>query len=151
MCEQVVKEGTWQVVVVDESGEEMQAGWQDFARRALARVLEEPPGPGDCVLQELHEVVIAMVGDERMAELHKEFSGVPGPTDVLTFQHGEIVLSIETARSYASDHGIAENEEIARYIVHGLLHLHGYEDGNADSHQHMHTTQEKIMAHIQLP
>lgn len=139
------------IILINEDGEELSAEWQEFAGRALARVNVEPSGGGDCVLPELDEVVVVWASDEKMASLHEQFSGVPGPTDVLTFHHGEIVVGVETAQCYAREHALPETEEIARCIVHGLLHLHGYEDDKPASRDAMHAIQEKILSQIGHP
>ena len=44
------------------------------------------------------EIFVWLISDRRMAHLHRKFLGLSGPTDVLTFQHGEIFISVETAR-----------------------------------------------------
>src|SRR6266550_7563862 len=49
-------------------------------------------------LRKLREIFVLLVSDRRMASLHRQFLKQEGPTDVLTFQHGEIFISAETAR-----------------------------------------------------
>src|SRR6266508_2609626 len=49
-------------------------------------------------LRKLYEVFVWLISDRRMAVLHRKFMHETGPTDVLTFQHGEIFISVETAR-----------------------------------------------------
>ena len=73
-------------------------------------------------------VLISIVSDRRMAQLHEKFCGVAGPTDVLTFQHGEIVISGETAARQAKNFQTSLDQELRLYIIHGLLHLCGYDD-----------------------
>lgn len=81
----------------------------------------------ELVLQN-RKVVVALVDDAKMAELHERFLGKPGPTDVLSFPHGEIVVSADTARREAQARGIAPLHELVLYVVHGALHLAGYDD-----------------------
>ena len=69
----------------------------------------------------------------------------PTPTDVITFHHGEIVLSAETARREARQRGLPLPAEIARYAVHGLLHLAGWSDGDPGAAAEMRSIQEKIL------
>jgi probable rRNA maturation factor len=69
----------------------------------------------------------------------------PSPTDVITFLHGEIVLSAETARREARRRSLRVPEEIARYAVHGLLHLAGWFDTDAGAAAEMRAVQEKIL------
>ena len=79
-------------------------------------------------LRKLSEIFIWLVSDRRMALLHRKFLGQSGPTDVLTFQHGEIFISVETAQRHARAFGNSLLRELKLYIVHGLLHLHGFDD-----------------------
>ncbi len=86
----------------------------------------------------IRELSLALVGDKRMGELHREFMGVAGPTDVLTFPlemdakgrpvAGEIVICVPEARRQAKVRGGAIESEILLYGVHGLLHLSGHDD-----------------------
>ena len=80
-----------------------------------------------------------------MAGIHRRFLGVGGATDVITFQHGEIVIGAQTARANAALHGQSIDEEIALYTVHGLLHLNGFEDATSQGAARMRTVQTRIM------
>ncbi len=97
------------------------------------------------VLRGLSEISVVLVSDRRIAALHAEFMNDPTPTDVITFLHGEIVLSAETARREARQRGLPLAEEIARYVVHGLLHLAGWTDADAGAAADMRAMQEKIL------
>ena len=68
-----------------------------------------------------------------------------GPTDVLTFQHGEIFVSVQTAKSFARVFGNSLANELQLYIVHGLLHLHGVDDQTETGARKMKKVQEKIL------
>ena len=116
-----------------------------FAQRALRLCLEvTPAGEGD--LGALQEISIVLVSDRRMAALHKQFMEIDGPTDVLTFQHGEIFVSVDTAAQNAAEFGTTAEHEIRLYIVHGFLHLHGFDDTEATKARRMKATQERILA-----
>src|SRR5215472_3915247 len=52
-------------------------------------------------LTKLREIFVWLISDRRMARLHRRFLNQPAPTDVLTFDHGEIFASVETARRNA--------------------------------------------------
>ena len=97
------------------------------------------------VLGELDEIGIVLVSDGRIAALHDEFMSDPTPTDVITFLHGEVVISAETARREARRRKLPIPEEIARYAVHGLLHLAGWSDLDATAAAKMRSVQEKIL------
>ncbi|HLW35538.1 MAG TPA: rRNA maturation RNase YbeY, partial [Chthoniobacterales bacterium] len=76
----------------------------------------------------LNEISILIISDRRMAELHLRFMNESGPTDVITFQHGEIFISADTAQANAKRFETSVRHELRLYIVHGLLHLHGFDD-----------------------
>lgn len=97
------------------------------------------------VLGKLPEISFVLVSDARIAALHDEFMRDPTPTDVITFLHGEIVVSAETARREARQRQLPLPQEIARYAVHGLLHLAGWSDRGPAAASDMRAVQEKIL------
>ena len=68
---------------------------------------------------ELDEVEVSFVDDETIADLHLQYMQIPGPTDVITFAHGEIHISVETAKAQASEYANDFERELMLYIVHG--------------------------------
>jgi probable rRNA maturation factor len=96
-------------------------------------------------LTRLSEIFVWLVSDRRMASLHRQFLNQTGPTDVLTFQHGEIFISVETARRHARVFGNSLARELRLYIVHGLLHLHGFDDRNGTDARKMERMQKRIL------
>jgi probable rRNA maturation factor len=96
-------------------------------------------------LRKLRDVFVWLISDRRMALLHRKFLGQLGPTDVLTFQHGEIFISVETARRHARGFGNSLMRELKLYIIHGLLHLHGFDDQTPSEAHKMKAAQEKIL------
>lgn len=120
------------------------AALERFALRALHLCLREARrGPG---LTDLEEIDVVLISDRRMSELHRKFMGISGPTDVITFQHGEIFISTETARRQARTHRSSLADELCLYLVHGLLHLHGFDDRSAKAKGVMDSLQAKIAA-----
>ena len=89
---------------------------------------------------------MTFVSDAAIARVHRDFMNIPGATDVITFAHGEIVISTETAQLNAAQYGRPLGEELARYLVHGLLHLNGYEDKKPADAARMHRMQERILS-----
>jgi probable rRNA maturation factor len=96
-------------------------------------------------LRKLSEIFIWLISDRRMALLHQKFLGQSGSTDVLTFQHGEIFISVDTARRHARAFENSLLRELKLYIVHGLLHLHGFDDRKPVEVRKMKKAQEKIL------
>jgi len=96
-------------------------------------------------LRKSREIFVWLISDRRMALLHRKFLGLSGPTDVLTFQYGEIFISAETARRHARAFGNSLMRELKLYIVHGLLHLHGFDDQTPAEARRMKAAQETIL------
>ena len=71
---------------------------EQFALRAL-RLCRQQPGAG---LTNRAEIGVLVVSDRKIADLHRRFMKIAGPTDVITFQHGEIFISAETAQRQAA-------------------------------------------------
>ena len=81
-------------------------------------------------LKELESVEISIIDDKQIAKVHGEFMNDPTPTDVITFDYGEILVSAETALSNSEELQVSLENEILLYIIHGKLHLGGYLDGS---------------------
>lgn len=83
------------------------------------------------------DVSLLLTDDEEIAVLNQQFRGKPKPTDVLSFPiqdidtgHrilGDIVISLETAQVQASESTLTFRDEVLQLLIHGLLHLLGYE------------------------
>lgn len=114
---------------------------QQFGTCALRHCLELPAAQA----LELREITVVLVSDRRIAALHKKFMRIVGPTDVLTFQHGEIVMSVETAQQNAERFSTSKEEEIRLYLVHGLLHLLGFDDQTPEQARAMESAQRRIL------
>ena len=123
------------------------AALQEFSRRALRECLKVPKKKLSG-LASFAELSVILVSNRRMTELHRRFLHLPGPTDVITFQHGEIFVSAETARSHARRFGNSLEGEIRLYIAHGLLHLHGFDDKDSADAAEMERMQDKLMAAV---
>ncbi len=87
------------------------------------------------------ELSVALVDDAEMRELNGAWRGKPRPTDVLAFsmlegegtEHrrrllGDVVISVETARRQARARHRALEEEVTRLLIHGTLHLLGFDN-----------------------
>jgi probable rRNA maturation factor len=99
-------------------------------------------------LAHLATLEVALVDDETSARVHMDFMDIPGPTDVITFHHGEIVIGAEVALRQAEEFGEPFGREILRYFVHGLLHLAGHEDGDEADREAMESAQEEIVSKL---
>ena len=117
---------------------------EKFAGNAVQHSLQLQKGK-QTDLRKSCEVSVWLISDRRMALLHRKFLGQSGPTDVLTFQHGEIFISVETAQRHARAFGNSLLRELKLYIAHGLLHLHRFDDQTPSKAHKMKAAQEKIL------
>jgi len=104
-----------------------------------------------------HDVRALVVRDERMAELHELHTGVPGTTDVLTFDYRErqaepldvdLLLCLDEASRQAAPRGHGMREELLLYAVHGLLHCMGHDDHDPADAERMHTEEDRILTEL---
>jgi len=99
------------------------------------------------------EICLYFVSEKRISELHREFFNDPSPTDCITFplddeMLGEIFVCPKAAIEYCKKHGGDPLEETALYIVHGILHLLGYDDLEPAKRRAMRKKEKKCMAHL---
>jgi probable rRNA maturation factor len=91
------------------------------------------------------EVEITLLGEEAIAKVHGEFLDDPTPTDVITFEHGEILIGVPIAAANAKKFHHPADHEVALCAIHGLLHLLGYDDLTEKERVIMHARQEEIL------
>ena len=123
---------------------------EHVAHEAAAMALEQATG-GDSPLSHLATLEVALVDDATSDRVHREFMNIEGPTDVITFHHGELVIGADVARSQAGEYGEPLAREILRYLVHGLLHLAGHDDHDPAERAVMESAQETIVARLWTP
>lgn len=84
-------------------------------------------------LRAAHEVSLVFVSKKEIRRLNREFRGKDKSTDVLSFAPtdenslGELVFSLDVIRAQAFEHGLSVRHELGYMILHGLLHLLGYD------------------------
>lgn len=100
------------------------------------------------------EISIALVDDAAMHELNRRHLAHDYPTDVLSFElsapaapclEGELIISTETAVRQAEEFGWSPQDEVTLYLVHGLLHLCGYDDHGARQKREMRARERAIL------
>ena len=110
------------------------------------------------------EVSVMLVNDQHIQRLNRRYRGKNRSTDVLAFRMGrgpgespspqilgDVVVSVETARRTARQLGISWQEEVCRYLVHGTLHLLGYEDVTRRGFCRLHRIQEELLKRYASP
>lgn len=78
------------------------------------------------------EVTLLFTDDKELQYLNSTYRSKDKPTDVLSFLSegvylGDIAISVQTARRQAKEYAVSLQEEILRLMIHGILHLHGYD------------------------
>ena len=93
-----------------------------------------------------HEISILFTGDQGIRDLNRQFRDIDRSTDVLSFPQilegeaeipgatvlGDVAISLETARSQSETHGLSFEEELTLLLIHGILHLLGYDHEISD-------------------
>lgn len=138
-------------VRVDVAADPGVSGYEEAAGQIAARTLG--------ILGEKGELSVLFVGDERMAELNRNWRGRSGPTDVLAFAQregpalgeegllGDVVICVPTAQRQAAERGHGIDREIEELLVHGILHLLGYDhEISADEARRMFAKQAEVLS-----
>lgn len=107
-----------------------------------------------CAIGPRGKVVCLVTDDPGIRSLNREHRGIDRPTDVLSFpstgptrgQVGDLALSLETARRQANARGVSLERELASLIVHGALHLVGFDDETEDDRERMLAEMNRCLA-----
>jgi len=107
------------------------------------------------------KISIVFVDDSRIRKLNSKYRKIDSPTDVLAFPTGggrgcrpkqdllgDIVISVETAKKNARYFGSDLKKELTLYMIHGILHLLGYDDTTTASRKKMRLTEERLLKKI---
>jgi probable rRNA maturation factor len=141
-------------VTIINSLERPQANLVNFAllRRIINALLK---GISDLTNWELN---VCLVSSAEITRLNETFLGHKGPTDVITFDYsddasleilsGEIVICLDEAFLQASSFGTIWQSELVRYVVHGILHLRGYDDCSSTERRKMKRAEEVLMRRL---
>jgi len=96
-----------------------------------------------------HEISILFIGDQGIRDLNHQFRNIDRSTDVLSFPQilageleipgalvlGDVAISLETARCQSEKHGLSFEEELTLLLIHGILHLLGYDHEVSDQEE----------------
>ena len=116
-----------------------------WLRRAAARAIDR------LKIRVAGRFTIAMVDEPTMRALNRRFLRHRGLTDVLSFRYddepvvGEILVSPAFARRYADEHRVSYRQELARYVIHGLLHWAGHEDDTSPQQRRMRALEDALL------
>ena len=109
-------------------------------------------------------VNIIIVDNKRIREINKEYRKIDKETDVISFALedddtfielpirvlGDIYISVDRVKSQAKDYGHSEKREICFLVVHGILHLLGYDHMNTSDEKVMFSKQDKILDELDI-
>lgn len=114
---------------------------QELARRAVKRL----------GIREKGFFHITFISCRRMRAVNRRFLNHDRSTDVLSFRYageavaGEVLIAPREAERYAKAHDIAYHRELARYVVHGLLHWLGHHDRTLKERQAMRVLEDQLL------
>ena len=134
-------------------------------------VVPEPARPGALSDERLAEIVevalehgerpglrlgLIFVGDETLTAMHAQYLGDATPTDVITFDlgtdepglNGELYISVPCAERLAAERGVSFERELALYVVHGTLHLCGFDDHDPEERAAMRGAEAAVMERL---
>ena len=99
-----------------------------------------------------YDLTIVFVNETRMAKINLKYLRHEGTTDIITFDyttptllHGELIICPAVANEHAAQYQVTLGHEIARNIVHGVLHLLGYDDGQTIARNKMKIEEERLL------
>lgn len=120
-------------------------------RRRLAELVRFVAG---CEGVTLAAVDLAVVGEDEIAQFNRDYLRRAGATDVLSFDlsdenstgvSAQLIVCGDVAAKQGPLHGQRPQRELTLYVVHGLLHLMGYEDSTVRGAARMHAREEEIL------
>ncbi|HEX5998556.1 MAG TPA: rRNA maturation RNase YbeY [Hyphomicrobiaceae bacterium] len=146
--------GRLSINIVEEAGDWSALEAPETAIRAAAAALASHPqfdrAPGS-------EACVVLGDDNLLRTLNREYRGKDAPTNVLSFpfddprQLGDIVLAVETLRREADAQGIAPVHHLQHLVVHGLLHLSGFDHETDAEAEVMEGLEVEILASLGIP
>lgn len=104
------------------------------------------------------QISVAIVDDPTIHDLNRQYLEHDFPTDVLSFTlaeqdshlEGQLVVSLDTAAAQAAEYGWKTEDELLLYVVHGTLHLVGYDDGTAEQREEMRVQERRVLERFGL-
>lgn len=103
------------------------------------------------------EIGVVLVDDAALCALHERWMGDKSPTDVISFDlgeeqdgpAGEVYVSVDCAQRVAKARGLDPVRELTLYVVHGVLHLCGYDDHEPQARRRMRAAERAVLAHVE--
>ena len=144
--------------------------WEALATRAVEAALRATPHAELAASPALVEVSVRLTSDEEVHQLNLQYRGKDKPTNVLSFPMiqpdlletvsqnsddgelllGDVVLAQGVCAAEAAEKEVSLEAHAAHLIVHGLLHLLGYDHQGPDEAEHMESLERDVMAALNL-
>lgn len=138
------------IAISDEAGE-LAGGYKTRLRKIVGTVLKNLGLPSES------ELSISFIDDRSMRELNRVWRNIDRTTDVLSFPQGggpdhsllgDIVISLDTAKRHSVNYGNTAHEEIKKLLVHGILHLLGYDHKRKKEKEIMREKETNLMLSV---
>jgi rRNA maturation RNase YbeY len=102
------------------------------------------------------DIEVYLIGATRMAEINQEYLQHEGSTDIITFDygdpathlHGELFISLDDAERQAHEFNTTWQTELTRYVIHGILHLAGYDDLEPVARKKMKQAENRLVRQV---
>ncbi len=144
-----------------------QGVWDEVAIRAVAATITATPHAALATTPAVVEISIRLTSDDEVRTLNRQYRGQDKPTNVLSFPMvqpdlidalsntddgevllGDIVLAYETCEREARERNVPVKDHATHLIVHGVLHLLGYDHTNDADAEHMEAIERDVMASL---
>jgi probable rRNA maturation factor len=142
-------------VILISVGEPFASSVSEEWLESVARRVLEAEGVGAA------ELSVAVTDDETVRSLNREYAGEDAVTDVLSFSQregeefaappgsvpplGEVIIAYPQAARQAGERGSSAEAEVARLLIHGILHLMGYDHGKPEEERRMRAREEELV------
>lgn len=142
------------------------SAWDDLARRAAVAAIAESAYPELAVSPRAVEISVRLAGDEEVRALNSEWRGKDKATNVLSFPMaeeddfenanvlgqelllGDIILALGVCEAEAADKGVTVQDHATHLVVHGTLHLLGYDHHDDDEAADMEAREIRALARL---
>jgi probable rRNA maturation factor len=154
-------------VAIDADGEwDSSRSWEKLLRSAAEAAIAESAFPQLAASERSVEISVLLTGDDKVRDLNAEYRGKHKPTNVLSFPLadqvdlreanvagpelllGDIILARGVCESEAADKGVSVEDHATHLVVHGTLHLLGYDHHNDDEAADMEAREIRALARL---